>query len=82
MPLTKKIAIVTGATAGIGEATAEALVKAGAYVVISGRRKEKLDAVAGRLNSKGGRVLAVRSDASKNADTDELIEERAIVWSK
>ena len=47
-----KIALITGATAGIGEATAELFAREGYDLVLTGRRKERLDHVAHRLNKK------------------------------
>jgi NAD(P)-dependent dehydrogenase (short-subunit alcohol dehydrogenase family) len=52
--LQDKIAWVTGAGTGIGEAAAEALAEAGATVVLTGRRLEPLEAVAGRIIESGG----------------------------
>jgi len=54
-----KIALVTGAGTGIGKASAKALARAGYAVVLAGRRKEPLDAVAKEIEAAGGRALAV-----------------------
>ena len=59
MALAGKVAIVTGAASGIGEATAEVLVAAGASVTITSRRGDKLEAIQKRL---GERVFAVVAD--------------------
>ncbi len=67
--LTGRKALVTGATGGIGEAIARALHAAGATVVISGTRKEKLDALAGDL---GERVIAAPCDLSDRAAVKAL----------
>ncbi len=67
--LTGRKALVTGATGGIGEAIARALHGAGATVVISGTRREKLDALAGDL---GERVIAVPCDLSDRAAVKAL----------
>src|SRR4029077_8480236 len=64
-----KIALVTGATAGIGLATAWRFVKEGAYVFITGRRQAALDAAAKLMNGSGA---AVRADVANLNDLDRL----------
>jgi len=59
-----KVALVTGASSGIGEATAEALAAAGAAVVIGARRTDRLEKLQARLTEKGGRVLSVELDVT------------------
>jgi NADP-dependent 3-hydroxy acid dehydrogenase YdfG len=63
-PLAGKVALVTGASSGIGEATAVALAGAGAAVAIGARRKDRLDALAGRLRDGGARVLELDLDVT------------------
>lgn len=53
-----KVAVITGANSGVGEATALAFAKEGATVVISARRIEPLNAVADKIKAEGGTVLA------------------------
>lgn len=74
-PLSGKLAIVTGASSGIGAATAEHLASMGAAVVVSARRKEKLDTLVGSITRAGGKALAVKADASVRQETDWVIEE-------
>lgn len=62
--LAGRVAIVTGASAGIGEATAVALAQRGAKVVLTARRKERLDELADRIQRAGGHALAVRCDVT------------------
>jgi NAD(P)-dependent dehydrogenase (short-subunit alcohol dehydrogenase family) len=66
-----KVAIVTGATSGIGTRTVEALIEEGARVVFTGRRSEEGEAVAGRL---GADALFVRADATIEADWVRVVE--------
>jgi clavulanate-9-aldehyde reducatase len=64
MTLNGKVALVTGASSGIGEATAEELAAAGASVVIGARRTDRLAALAERLTAKGTKVLSVELDVT------------------
>lgn len=74
-PLAGRIAIVTGATAGIGEAIARALASLGANVVVNGRRRERLDEVVRSINAAGGgKASGVAGDASLQATVDALLE--------
>ena len=67
--LNDKVALVTGATSGIGRATAQRFVDEGAFVFVTGRRQAELDATVAQLgeNSRG-----VRSDVSRPEDLDEV----------
>ena len=64
-----KIALVTGGSSGIGLATAHRFVQEGAYVFITGRRQDALDAAVKAI---GRNVSAIQADASKFADLDQL----------
>ena len=54
-----KVVLVTGASSGIGEATAYALANEGAFVVASARRPDRLDAVAKRIQERDGQVMTI-----------------------
>ena len=69
-----KVCVVTGATSGIGLATAEKLAEAGAILVIGARTKETLDEVAGQLEAKGGNVHAYQCDFSDMEDCDRFVK--------
>lgn len=73
--LADKVAIITGGNSGVGAEMARLFADEGARVVISARRKDKLDAVADEIRESGGEVLAVACDISKPEDADRLIEE-------
>jgi NADP-dependent 3-hydroxy acid dehydrogenase YdfG len=64
----KRVAWVTGGGSGIGEAGAEALAAEGWAVIVSGRRKDALDAVVTKITSRGGNAEARSLDVSKAAD--------------
>ncbi|MGX5655479.1 SDR family NAD(P)-dependent oxidoreductase [Geodermatophilus nigrescens] len=66
-PLIGKVALVTGASSGIGEATAVALADAGAAVAVGARRADRLEALAGRLRDSGARVLTLDLDVTDEA---------------
>ena len=67
-----RTALVTGASAGIGRATALELAAAGANVVVSARRQERLDELVKEIESSGGRALAFAADASDDGEIDAL----------
>lgn len=69
-----KVAVVTGASMGIGRATAELFAREGASLVICARGAEALDKAAAELESLGGKVVSVKADMSKQADIDRFIE--------
>lgn len=73
--LAGEVAIVTGASSGIGEATAEALASRGASVVLAARRADELEAVAERIRTEGGEALVVPTDVTEDDDIDALIAE-------
>lgn len=71
--LNGKIAWVTGAGSGIGEAAARALADAGAHVVLSGRRQEPLDRVAAAIRVNGGKADVDAADLSKAMSVDKVV---------
>jgi NADP-dependent 3-hydroxy acid dehydrogenase YdfG len=73
--LSGKIALVTGASSGIGEAAALALAEAGAVVAVSGRRKERLDSLVERIEAVGGKGLALPGDVSIETEATKSVED-------
>jgi NADP-dependent 3-hydroxy acid dehydrogenase YdfG len=69
-----KVAIVTGASSGIGEATALALAAEGTQVVIAARRGDRLEKLAQQITESGGKVLAIVSDVSDEAQVRQLVD--------
>jgi NAD(P)-dependent dehydrogenase (short-subunit alcohol dehydrogenase family) len=70
--LAGRLALVTGASRGIGAATAEAIAAAGARVVLAARDREALDGVAGRISDGGGEATPVPTDVSEPGDVERL----------
>jgi NADP-dependent 3-hydroxy acid dehydrogenase YdfG len=70
-----KVAVVTGASSGIGEATAEALAARGATVVVAARREERLADLTKRIEEGGGKVLAATCDVTDEAQAHGLIRQ-------
>jgi len=69
-----RVAAVTGASSGIGEATAVELARAGASVVVGARRRDRLDALVERIDSEGGRALALELDVGDQSSARSFVE--------
>jgi NADP-dependent 3-hydroxy acid dehydrogenase YdfG len=68
------VALVTGASSGIGEATAVALAAQGAAVAVAARRKERLDALVSRIEQDGGTALAIEADVTSQDQAIATVE--------
>ena len=75
-----RVAIVTGASKGIGESIARALAEAGARVVVSSRRQEAIDAVAHGIASAGGTALALAANVGRPDEARTLVERTIAHW--
>jgi NADP-dependent 3-hydroxy acid dehydrogenase YdfG len=71
--LHSRVVAITGASAGIGRATAERLAQEGAALVLSARRADQLATVAAGIQASGGRALAVPGDVSRESDMRALV---------
>lgn len=69
-----KVAVVTGAGSGIGAATAVAMAREGAAVVLAGRTAARVEAVAARIAAAGGRALAVPTDVTVEDDVVAVLD--------
>ncbi|SEA12068.1 hypothetical protein SAMN04488065_1945 [Haloplanus vescus] len=76
-PLDGQVALVTGASSGIGEATAKALADAGASVGLAARRESELQAVADDIESAGGEALVVPTDVTEESQVESMIDTTA-----
>ncbi len=72
--LKHKVAIVTGASSGIGEATSRELAARGAAVVLAARDAEKLEGLARRISASGGRALAAKTDVTDAASVEATVK--------
>jgi len=80
--LRNKVSIITGASSGIGEATAQTLAKAGSYVVLAARRADRLQAVKERIEADGGKALVVTTDVTNGKDVQNLAEQAVKQFGK
>ncbi len=72
--LSGRVVAVTGASSGIGEATALTCAKAGATVSLAARRIERIEELAARIAAEGGRALAVETDVGDEAQAQRFVE--------
>jgi NADP-dependent 3-hydroxy acid dehydrogenase YdfG len=80
--LTHKVAIITGASSGIGEATARQMADAGIYVALAARRKDKLDTLVSEIEKNGGTALAIEADITDKATCQNVVDHVLEVWGK
>jgi len=69
-----KVVIITGASSGIGEATAKLLASKGAKVVLGARREDKLKQIAAAIGDGGGQAVYQELDVTKQSDNDEIVK--------
>src|SRR6516225_4633136 len=67
------VALVTGASSGIGEATAAALADEGAAVALVARRRERLDRLNERITGGGGRALVLEADVTQESEACDVV---------
>ncbi len=73
-PLTDTVSLVTGASSGIGQATALALAAQGSQVAIVARRRDRLDELAAQIEGEGGRAVAIEADVGVEEQAREAVE--------
>jgi NADP-dependent 3-hydroxy acid dehydrogenase YdfG len=76
------VALVTGASSGIGAATAVTLAGRGASVVMAARRKDRLDALADTIRAGGGTALVLESDITDQQQATEVVEQAVGQWGR
>jgi NADP-dependent 3-hydroxy acid dehydrogenase YdfG len=74
-PLNDTVALVTGASSGIGAAAAVSLASLGAKVALVARRTDRLEELAGRVRADGATAIVITADVTKQADADRAVEQ-------
>lgn len=78
----EKVVVITGASSGIGEATARLFSAAGASVVLGARRLGKLTVLADEIKAAGGKAEVVQTDVSKRQDVEALVAKAVDVYGR
>jgi len=73
MSMNNKVALITGASSGIGRATAEAFAAKGAKVVLAARREDELASLVTEIEARGGKATAVKTDVSQAKDVERMV---------
>ncbi|WP_445737814.1 SDR family NAD(P)-dependent oxidoreductase [Mariniflexile sp.] len=68
-----KVALITGASSGIGKSTAEAFAAKGANVVVAARRKEELHSLVASIEANGGKASAIQTDVSDSKNVEQMV---------
>ncbi|MBU68616.1 MAG: oxidoreductase [Cupriavidus sp.] len=72
--IANKVVVITGASSGLGDATARLLAERGAKLVLGARRLDRLERLAADITAAGGEAIAVATDVAKRADVENLIK--------
>jgi NADP-dependent 3-hydroxy acid dehydrogenase YdfG len=68
------VVVIIGASSGLGEATAQRLSSEGAMVVLGARRRERIEKLAGELNAKGAKAIAIATDVADQAQVKNPVD--------
>lgn len=68
-----RVALITGASSGIGRASAEAFAAKGAKVVLAARRQDELASLVTEIEARGGKATAIRTDVSRTKDVEQMV---------
>lgn len=78
----EKVVLITGASSGIGRATAEAFAANGASVVVAARRKKELDSLVASIEAKGGKASAIKTDVSIAKSVEQMVDHTIEVFGR
>lgn len=78
----EKVVLITGASSGIGRATAEAFAAKGAHVVVAARRKEELESLVVSIEAKGGKASAIKTDVSIAKSVEQMVAHTIEVYGR
>lgn len=78
----EKVVLITGASSGIGRATAEAFAAKGANIVVAARRKKELDTLVTSIEAKGGKASAIRTDVSVAKNVEQMVAHTIEVFGR
>lgn len=77
-----KVIVITGASSGLGEASARLLTEQGAIVVLGARRADRIQTLAQEINNKGGQALAIATDVTKHEQVQHLVDEAVKTYGR
>jgi NADP-dependent 3-hydroxy acid dehydrogenase YdfG len=77
-----KVVVITGASSGLGEATARLLSAQGASVVLGARREDRIEALARALTANGGKAIAMTTDVTDRAQVKKLVDSAVEAWGR
>lgn len=78
----EKVVVITGASSGLGEATARLLSSEGATVVLAARRADRIEALANELKNQGGEALAVATDVTDRQQVKALVDKAVDTYGR
>lgn len=77
-----KVVVITGASSGLGEATARHLASMGALVALGARRTDRIEALAGDIIAEGGKAIAISTDVTRSEQVRKLVDAAATQYGR
>jgi NAD(P)-dependent dehydrogenase (short-subunit alcohol dehydrogenase family) len=82
LDMNNKVALITGASSGIGRATAELFAARGAKVVVAARRQDELDSLVAGIEARGGTATAIQTDVSVASDVERMVDHATTAFGR